>query len=827
MKKLLSLLFAVTFIFSSCDLSLDINNGHDGSGDSDSDTPVIESQRITRVDLNYSNGEPGILSFIGYDSENLIDRVTFVMSDGVCADNYPHRLDYHVTRNSASLDFGFDYTETVYSCESSLSRYSGIEYPVSYDTFSESIIADVNNDGNIVAFEGLEYDSMGIHDFWSTYDENGNLLALDAANDSGFTLEWDEDGNISRYHRDGGENISDIDFTYTAYESPDLGLYLLFLLLDEEIHDNTVFSLFYGNSPTNLPAAVKISDNNGHNITKNITYEFSGDKLIKMNIEALEDDYSYSYSIVFHYDSQNPESILMTPLLSSQKIISDETLSSSYDDNTFTASRRLMWENYFSDGSTSQDSFEYELKYGVSDGWSIDADSDNHVYYLSELEYVSEPEIEVLSDNTVYDSETGIYSIPVRFVWDLKEERGIEQNIDLTAMIDMSLSLSYIVNGVMYDELPVTYLRSDGTYAEYELKYELPESQHFSFDFNCVETTCKVNDGVLVQFIQPVEVINGSESRNIEFKFTFAQPYSISSIERFGSYYNEGTFAEDGTYNDDGTVSLVYNLAFDSPEESSFIFEQADDYGVFIQEGVETELVSFKDNEYESSIEILDDADNFSCDYESLTAVSVSDISLGTYIEKNGVVSYCFSDASRPELIYDSKPQMIIYDLQSTMEHLDDTETTSATDRMITYAFKIKIGGSLFIRNIWEHYPPEFWSQEDWATINNRSLSDFVEYDVPEYWYYSNDAFSDWSGEIRYYLELNDETILEVPQYLLCDFESVSLSSEVQFDKSRMRSVSPVKDRILPYRSGHARESISKDKRMTNEAVVSKYRNNR
>ena len=106
-------------------------------------------------------------------------------------------------------------------------------------------------------------------------------------------------------------------------------------------------------------------------------------------------------------------------------------------------------------------------------------------------------------------------------------------------------------------------------------------------------------------------------------------------------------------------------------------------------------------------------------------------------------------------------------------------------------------------------------------------MSDFIEYNVPEYWYYSNDASADWSGEIRYYLELNDDRMVKVPQYLLCDYEAVSLSSEVQFDKSRMRSVSPVKDRILPYRSGPARESISKDKRMTNEAVVSKYRNNR
>lgn len=825
MKKLLFLFSAGTFFFLSCVSNLDNDPDKDDSGNSDTDTPVVDGQRITRVDLNYSNAEPDILCFLGYDSDDLLDRVTFVLTDGVGGDNSPYRLDYSITRNSGSLDFGLGYSETVYSSESLLSQYSGIGYPVSYNTFSKNIIASVNNEGNIDAVNGFENEDVVIPDSRSSYDENGNLLSLENGDGSDFTLEWDDEGNISRYHWSDAEgNIADIDFTYTDYSSPDLGLYLQILLFEEEMRENTVFHLFYGNSPENLPASVIISDQDGQYAQKDITYEFSGDRLSSMNVEAVEAGYSYSYSLDFHYDSQNPESIPMTPILKSQKIISDETLSSSWDNNIFTANRRLVWDNSYSDGSTTQDSFEYVVEYGAAGDWSVSTDSDNFVYYLPML---AKPEHEIEFLSPVYNPDTGIYTIPVRISFELSEERGLHQSIECNAGINVDMSLSYIINGDRFDELPVNYLQSDGTYAEYELKYDLLDTPEFSFDAVWLEGNYEMVDDVTVRFIQPLVFENGSDSREIELQFTFAQPYSISSIERLDSYYNEGTYTEDGTYNDDATVSLVYDLTFDSPEAASFIFGQADDYGVFIQDGSQTVFESFKDAGSESNLEILEEAANFVCDYKSLTARSESDIRIGTYIEKNGVVSYYFSDENSPELLYDSKPQMIIYDLQSKMEHLEDTDTTSDTDRMITYAFKIQIGGSLFIRNIWEHYPSDFWTEDSWGTLNDRSLSDFVEYDVPEYWYYSNDASSDWSGEIRYYLELNDETILEVPQYLLCDFESVSLSSEVQFDKSRMRSVSPVKDRILPYRSGPARESISKDKRMTNEAVVSKYRNNR
>ena len=542
-----------------------------------------------------------------------------------------------------------------------------------------------------------------------------------------------------------------------------------------------------------------------------------------MNVEAVEDGYSYSYSFVFHYDSQNPESIPMTPILKSQKIISDETLSSSWDNNIFTANRRLVWDNSYSDGSTTQDSFEYVVEYGAAGDWSVSTDSDNFVYYLPML---AKPEHEIEFLSPVYNPDTGIYTIPVRISFELSEERGLHQSIECNAGINVDMSLSYIINGDRFDELPVNYLQSDGTYAEYELKYDLLDTPEFSFDAVWLEGNYEMVDDVTVRFIQPLVFENGSDSREIELQFTFAQPYSISSIERLDSYYNEGTYTEDGTYNDDATVSLVYDLTFDSPEEASFIFEQADDYGVFIQEGIETELVSFKNNEYESLFEILDDADNFSCDYKSLTAVSVSDISLGTYIEKNGVVSYCFSDASRPELIYDSKPQMLIYDLQSRMEHLEESETTSDTDRMISYAFKIQIGGSLFIRNIWEHYPPEFWSQESWYPINDRMLSDFIVYDVSEAFYYSNDSSADWSGEIRYCLELADDTVIDVPQYLVCDYESVRLSSEAPefvapYETDRMyRKKTYQNGRAVPY-NAIVRKSLSDDKRLNREVPVS------
>ena len=824
MKKLLFLFSAGTFFFLSCVSNLDNDPDKDDSGNSDTDTPVVEGQRITRVDLNYSNAEPDILCFLGYDSDDLLDRVTFVLTDGVGGDNSPYRLDYSITRNSGSLDFGLGYSETVYSSESLLSQYSGIGYPVSYNTFSKNIIASVNNEGNIDAVNGFENEDMVIPDSRSSYDENGNLLSLENGDGSDFTLEWDDEGNISRYHWSDAEgNIADIDFTYTDYSSPDLGLYLQILLFEEEMRENTVFHLFYGNSPENLPASVIISDQDGQYAQKDITYEFSGDKLYRMNVEAVEDGYSYSYSFVFHYDSQNPESIPMTPILKSQKIISDETLSSSWDNNIFTANRRLVWDNSYSDGSTTQDSFEYVVEYGAAGDWSVSTDSDNFVYYLPML---AKPEHEIEFLSPVYNPDTGIYTIPVRISFELSEERGLHQSIECNAGINVDMSLSYIINGDRFDELPVNYLQSDGTYAEYELKYDLLDTPEFSFDAVWLEGNYEMVDDVTVRFIQPLVFENGSDSREIELQFTFAQPYSISSIERLDSYYNEGTYTEDGTYNDDATVSLVYDLTFDSPEEASFIFEQADDYGVFIQEGIETELVSFKNNEYESLFEILDDADNFSCDYKSLTAVSVSDISLGTYIEKNGVVSYCFSDASRPELIYDSKPQMIIYDLQSTMKRLEDTETKSATDRMITYAFKIMIGGSLFIRNIWEHYPPEFWSQESWYPINDRMLSDFIVYDVSEAFYYSNDSSADWSGEIRYCLELADDTVIDVPQYLVCDYESVRLSSEAPefvapYETDRMyRKKTYQNGRAVPY-NAIVRKSLSDDKRLNREVPVS------
>lgn len=824
MKKLLFLFSAGTFFFLSCVSNLDNDPDKDDSGNSDTDTPVVEGQRITRVDLNYSNAEPDILCFLGYDSDDLLDRVTFVLTDGVGGDNSPYRLDYSITRNSGSLDFGLGYSETVYSSESLLSQYSGIGYPVSYNTFSKNIIASVNNEGNIDAVNGFENEDVVIPDSRSSYDENGNLLSLENGDGSDFTLEWDDEGNISRYHWSDAEgNIADIDFTYTDYSSPDLGLYLQILLFEEEMRENTVFHLFYGNSPENLPASVIISDQDGQYAQKDITYEFSGDKLYRMNVEAVEDGYSYSYSFVFHYDSQNPESIPMTPILKSQKIISDETLSSSWDNNIFTANRRLVWDNSYSDGSTTQDSFEYVVEYGAAGDWSVSTDSDNFVYYLPML---AKPEHEIEFLSPVYNPDTGIYTIPVRISFELSEERGLHQSIECNAGINVDMSLSYIINGDRFDELPVNYLQSDGTYAEYELKYDLLDTPEFSFDAVWLEGNYEMVDDVTVRFIQPLVFENGSDSREIELQFTFAQPYSISSIERLDSYYNEGTYTEDGTYNDDATVSLVYDLTFDSPEEASFIFEQADDYGVFIQEGIETELVSFKNNEYESLFEILDDADNFSCDYKSLTAVSVSDISLGTYIEKNGVVSYCFSDASRPELIYDSKPQMLIYDLQSRMEHLEESETTSDTDRMISYAFKIQIGGSLFIRNIWEHYPPEFWSQESWYPINDRMLSDFIVYDVSEAFYYSNDSSADWSGEIRYCLELADDTVIDVPQYLVCDYESVRLSSEAPefvapYETDRMyRKKTYQNGRAVPY-NAIVRKSLSDDKRLNREVPVS------
>ena len=828
MKKLLFLFSAGTFFFLSCVSNLDNDPDKDDSGNSDTDTPVVEGQRITRVDLNYSNAEPDILCFLGYDSDDLLDRVTFVLTDGVGGDNSPYRLDYSITRNSGSLDFGLGYSETVYSSESLLSQYSGIGYPVSYNTFSKNIIASVNNEGNIDAVNGFENEDVVIPDSRSSYDENGNLLSLENGDGSDFTLEWDDEGNISRYHWSDAEgNIADIDFTYTDYSSPDLGLYLQILLFEEEMRENTVFHLFYGNSPENLPASVIISDQDGQYAQKDITYEFSGDRLSSMNVEAVEAGYSYSYSLDFHYDSQDPESISMTPLLSSQKIISDETLSSSVEDNVFTASRCLVWEDTFSDGRTVRNSFDYDVEYGTAGDWSVDYDSDSFVYYLPMLKNSdSEPEITVLSDNTEYDSETGTYSIPVSMVFNLNDDRGFHQSIECMAEIDLDMTLSYIVNGSRLDEMPVEYLQSDGAYAEYELQYELPDIREFSFDFSCLETECQVEDGITVRFTQPVRVMNGSDSRDFELYFTLEQPYAISSIERLGSYYNEGTYNDDGVYNDDGTVSLLYDVIFLSPEDAAFVLQQADDFGVVIQEGDQVTLVSYKDPVPEC-LEILRNVDTFICDYENLTAIYDSeDLRVGTYIMKNDVVSYHFSETSVPELLYDSKPQMLIYDLQSRMEHLEESETTSDTDRMISYAFKIQIGGSLFIRNIWEHYPPEFWSQESWYPINDRMLSDFIVYDVSEAFYYSNDSSADWSGEIRYCLELADDTVIDVPQYLVCDYESVRLSSEAPefvapYETDRMyRKKTYQNGRAVPY-NAIVRKSLSDDKRLNREVPVS------
>lgn len=229
------------------------------------------------------------------------------------------------------------------------------------------------------------------------------------------------------------------------------------------------------------------------------------------------------------------------------------------------------------------------------------------------------------------------------------------------------------------------------------------------------------------------------------------RPLEIVSFERSGAYYYDSTVEVDFNY----TLNVRADL------------QDAEDYGLFYDDGNEISYISLKDDKSLSGeCYITAPEDMYDCNYSSFTAEYTGNAQIGTYMVTDGETEYYVSSVSRPELLYDRKPEMNMYDMVSQYTDLDEQVDDEEYDRIVTYEYKVMFSGCLFFEDILIIYPPGWTSQGEYLYITDR-LQDEFEYSAVNNEYRTYSDLDDVLKPIYFDAVLGNGSRVELPQCII------------------------------------------------------------
>lgn len=218
-------------VFAGCE---GLDNNQDGNDNGDNGWTGY-SDNVTRIDITSEyDGETFVEAryFFTYGEDGKVSRYTLLSPDNDDADGrICEKQEFMINRSSSSMSFTQTHTMVMYDGGQNITnRYYPVENKV--ETGNVNSIS-LNGSGNVVSVGQTYNDLWDLEERNYSYDADGNLLSMEYPSDSymSYMMQW-ENGNIARYHtgEEPGYAGYNVDFTYTDYAAPRLGLFLTMLL---------------------------------------------------------------------------------------------------------------------------------------------------------------------------------------------------------------------------------------------------------------------------------------------------------------------------------------------------------------------------------------------------------------------------------------------------------------------------------------------------------------------------------------------------------------------------------------------------------------------
>lgn len=495
-------------VFAGCE---GLENNQDGNDSGDNGWTGY-TDNVTRIDITSEyDGETFVNAryFFSYGEDGQVSRYTLLSPDNDdAAKRVTERQEFVIGRSNSSMSFAQTYTTVMYDGGQNITDHY---YPVENRVETGNInTVSADGSGNIVSVGEAYNDLWDLEERNYSYDADGNLLAMEYPSDSymSYTMQW-ENGNVVRYHsgEETGYSGYDVDFTYTDYAAPRLGLFLTMLLVSgDDISDMVEpFVFFTGNSPRNLPSsAVSTSPDDNYRREMNISYGYSDGHVNSMECTVTESDgYSYSYRLDFYYDEQNPDDMEMIPLLESQVLVSDENLSGTEEDGEYVTTKRLTWRNSYSDGTTTEENIEFDVITGMN-GWWINQDVSDYDFDLDSLVDVPSPVIEIKDDEIYLDGEE--YNVPVEITYNLVNLMDSRRAVAAEARFSFNIETYCEMNGHRRD-VSISFRSAGGSYNGYDFMLTVPEFEDFDYSVvpGDINTDIDGETGFITNFSQHFE----------------------------------------------------------------------------------------------------------------------------------------------------------------------------------------------------------------------------------------------------------------------------------------------------------------------------------
>lgn len=233
------------------------------------------------------------------------------------------------------------------------------------------------------------------------------------------------------------------------------------------------------------------------------------------------------------------------------------------------------------------------------------------------------------------------------------------------------------------------------------------------------------------------------------------KPLEIVSFERSGAYYY------------DNTVEVDFNYSLNVQAD----LQETEDYGLFLDDGGEISYLSLKDDmSLSGECYVTFPEDLYNCNYSNFTAEYTGNVQVGTYTVIDGETEYYVSSVSRPELLYDRRPEMNMYDMVSQYIDLDEPhidDNGEERDRYVSYEYKVMFSGCLFFEDILTIWLPGIWTNPGEEPSAVGRLQDEYEYSGSDNYYHSSDL-DDELAPIYFDAVLGDGSRFELPQCIVC-----------------------------------------------------------
>lgn len=524
MKKLFLVMCFGVWVFAGCE---DFDNNQDGNDNGDNGWTGY-SDNVTRIDIiSEYDGETFVEAryFFTYGEDGKVSQYTLLSPDNDdAAGRIWEKQEFMINRSSSSMSFAQTHTMVMYDGGQNITdRYYPVENMV--ETGNVNSIS-LDGTGNIVSVGQAYNDLWDLEERTYSYDADGNLLSMEYPSDSymSYTMQW-ENGNIVRYHtgEETGYAGYNVDFTYTDYAAPKLGLFLTMLFASgDDISDMVEpFVFFTGNSPRNLPSLVVFSSpDDDYRSEVNISYGYSDGHVNSMECTVTESDsYSYSYRLDFYYDAQDPNEFEMIPLLEFQQLISDENLNERETDGEYITTKRVTWSNSYSDGTTTEDYIEFDVVTSMN-YWDFNQDESDYYFDLDSLVEIPSPVIYIKEDEIYLEGEE--YNIPVEITYNLVNLMDNSRTMITEARFSFSME-TYCEMDDYHRDVKISFKSADGSYSNYDFMLNVPEVE--AFDYNIVpgeiSRDTDSDTGFITNFSQHFEACLTSQDDTRGFDINF------------------------------------------------------------------------------------------------------------------------------------------------------------------------------------------------------------------------------------------------------------------------------------------------------------------